>query len=100
MISVQQYRCSIGSCNQRKSYRPPNQPADEKKIFLTKLQDSIDTVKLDSPDAVLILGDFNDKCNKWSDNHIASELGNKLVELSESRNFDQIIKEPTRYDNS
>jgi hypothetical protein len=22
------------------------------------------TVKLDSPDAVLILGDFNDKCNK------------------------------------
>ena len=85
----------IGSC-----YRPPNQPADEKKIFLTKLQDSIDTVKLDSPDAVLILGDFNDKCNKWSDNHIASELGNKLVELSESRNFDQIIKEPTRYDNS
>lgn len=68
---------------------------------MTKLQDSIDTVKLDSPDAVLILGDFNDKCNKWSDNHIASELGNKLVELSESRNFDQIIKEPTRYnDNS
>jgi tRNA pseudouridine-54 N-methylase len=31
---------------------------------ITKLQDSIDTVKLDSPDAVLILGDFNDKCNK------------------------------------
>jgi len=58
------------------------------------------TLKLDLPDAVLILGDFNDKCNKWSDNHIASELGNKLVELSESRNFDQIIKEPTRYDNS
>ena len=58
-------------------------------------------MKLDSPDAVLILGDFNDKCNKWSDNHIASELGNKLVELSESRNVDQLIKEPTRYnDNS
>ena len=66
---------------------PPNQPADGKKLFLTKLQDSIDTVKLDSPDAVLILGDFNDKCNKWSDNHIASELGNKLEELSEYQKF-------------
>ena len=70
----------------------------KKNIFLTKLQDSIDTVKLDD---VLILGDFNDKCYKWSDNHIAGKLGNKLVELSESRNVDQIIKEPTRYnDNS
>jgi hypothetical protein len=47
----------------------------KKNRLLTKLQDSIDTVKLDSPGAVFILGDFNDKCNKWSDNHIASELG-------------------------
>jgi hypothetical protein len=94
-IQIGKLNILIGSC-----YRPPNQPADENHIFLTKLQDSIDTVKLDSYDAVLILGDFNDKCNKWSDNHIVSELDNKLVELSESRNFDQIIKEPTRYNDN
>jgi predicted MPP superfamily phosphohydrolase len=40
----------------------------ENNICLTKLQDSIDTIKLDSPDAVLILGDFIDKCKKYSDN--------------------------------
>ena len=35
------------------------------------------------------------------DNHLASELGNKLMELGESRNVYQIIKAATRYnDNS
>ena len=35
-IQIEKLNILIGSC-----YRPPNQPADEKHIFLTKLQDSI-----------------------------------------------------------
>jgi exonuclease III len=37
-IQIEKLNILIGSC-----YRPPNQPADEKHIFLTKLQDSVDT---------------------------------------------------------
>ena len=63
---------------------------------MSQFQESTESVKLTSPDAILILGDFNDKCERWFDSHCNSELGKRLVTLGESNNFFQLIDEPTR----
>lgn len=90
-ISVGNYRVMVGSC-----YRPPNQRVHDRQGFLSKFSDSINSVKQSSPDAILVLGDFNDKCESWFDNHINSELKRDLLTLSEANNFFQLIDEPTR----
>ena len=43
------------------------------------------------------MGDFNDKCNSWDDDHCTSELGRKLYDLAKVNTYNQLINEPTRY---
>ena len=42
------------------------------------------------------MGDFNDKCNSWDDDHCTSELGRKLYDLAKVNTYNQLINEPTR----
>ena len=45
---------------------------------------------------MIIAGDFNDRCEKWDEDHVQSDLSNKLVDILNASNLHQIIKEPTR----
>jgi hypothetical protein len=80
-------------------YRPPNQNADEIELFLSNLQDSIDRTFDDNPYAFTIMGDLNDRCSVWDSNHTESELKNNLINLCNTNNLHQLIKDPTRENN-
>ena len=77
-------------------YRPPNQTLNEIDNFLALFQESIDDTLLDKAESLIITGDFNDRCEKWDENHAQSDLSNKLVDILNASNLYQIIKEPTR----
>ena len=64
----------VGVC-----YRPPGQSTDEQSNFFSKLETSIENVKIACPDNIVLLGDFNDKCTDWHMPHTQSEVGNKLL---------------------
>ena len=81
-------------------YRPPGADQNQCNTFLDGLQDMINTMLIDSPESIVILGDFNDRCLTWDDNHNKSELGTKLKELIENNIMFQLIKEPTFYSNN
>ena len=66
----------VGVC-----YRPPGQSRDEQSNFFSKLETSIENVKLACPDNIVLLGDFNNKCTDWHMPHTQSEVGNKLLNL-------------------
>ncbi|MEW8091294.1 MAG: endonuclease/exonuclease/phosphatase family protein, partial [Candidatus Thiodiazotropha endolucinida] len=85
----------VGVC-----YRPPGQSRDEQSNFFSKLETSIENVKLACPDNIVLLGDFNDKCTDWHMPHTQSEVGNKLLNLLLQNNLAQLISEPTRYCNN
>ena len=48
-------------------------------------------------DCLMIVGDFNDRCQRWEGSHNTSDLGTKLLDLTNLLNLFQIISEPTRY---
>lgn len=50
-------------------------------------------------DAVIVMGDFNDRCTVWDDDHSHSELGDKLRNLSSAMGFNQLITIPTHINN-
>lgn len=77
-------------------YRPPNQNQEAVTHFLDKFQSSLDQIKGEKPESVLISGDFNDRCTQWDSDHQNSELSNKLVDTLNATNLHQIITEPTR----
>ena len=59
------------------------------------MQSLINNIVFDSPESLFILGDFNDRCIHWNDNHQTSELGTKFVDLINTNNLFQLIDEPT-----
>ena len=59
----------------------------------------MDRAIAESPKAILLLGDFNDRCHSWSDSHTNSELGCQLYNLTLNFNLHQLINEPTRGNN-
>ena len=81
----------IGCC-----YRKPNALITEVEQFVDNLSDSLDMILQLNPHSLLLLADMNDKCRVWSDPHINSELGDRLVSLLLSNNLYQLIQEPTR----
>ena len=47
-------------------------------------------------DAVILLGDFNDRCTSWDSLHDNSELGSNLVNLFTTHCLSQLVSSPTR----
>ena len=91
-VTVQKNKILFGTC-----YRPPNQNADERKIFIDGLHSTFETIidKIKKP--FVLLGDFNDRCNNtWGRDHTDSELKFDLVNLINDFNLSQLIREPTR----
>ena len=76
-------------------YRPPGANAQTSQEFIDNLQIIINNILFDGPESFFMLGDFNDRCILWEDNHSESELGLKLVNLVNCNNLFQIIQEPT-----
>ena len=81
----------IGCC-----YRPPGQSAAEIELFINNLYTSLNLSYMDNFSSIMLLGDFNDRCRSWDLPHTDSELGNKLLNLTKSLNFSQLIRDATR----
>jgi len=81
-------------------YRPPNQPAATRDLFLLHFNQTLATVLQENPKSILIMGDFNDRCSKWEDNHSLSELGTKLYDMILDNGLIQLIDSPTHLDNT
>jgi len=82
----------IGIC-----YRPPGQNRNEAATFIANLQEQIQNVVSLNIASLYIMGDFNDRCAIWDDNHHSSELKLDLVDLLNSFDLSQIISEPTHF---
>jgi len=80
-------------------YRPPNQTAIERAVFLDGMYVTFDTI-LRFPNAkFVLLGDFNDRCQIWNSDHRDSELGLDLFNLLLEFGLMQLIDKPTRNSN-
>ena len=89
-LTSQQKRFILGCC-----YRPPGTNARDAQIFIDTFQIVVNNIIFDAPESLFLLGDFNDKCILWDDEHTGSELGRKLHNLVLTNNLFQIIQEPT-----
>ena len=78
-------------------YRPPNQTSHQVDMFLADLQLTLDKARTRNPGAIILLGDFNDRCDIWDSSHRNSELKRKLINLSVANNLKQLISCPTFY---
>ena len=78
-------------------YRPPGQNRTDVTLFLNEPERSIENFKSIQSDVIILMGDFNDECISWNDDHATSELGKKLFDQAKNNTFIQLITEPTRY---
>ena len=88
-VKLQSKSIIVGCC-----YRPPSSRA-EGDVFLENFQNVLNLMFVNSPDSLFILGDFNDRCFSWEDNHNASDLGLKFRDQIENNILFQIIRDPT-----
>ena len=92
-LSVSNKSFIFGVC-----YRPPNQTSEEVEFFLNSMYATFDVLNemcaVNCP--VLLVGDFNDRCELWESNHENSELGLRFHDLLNSFNMSPLIDEPTR----
>ena len=77
-------------------YRQPNQPRPVRDQFMESLRVQLDFLTSYPNLKFFMFGDFNDRCHDWLDNHLDSELGLSLVDLSNDYNISQLILSPTR----
>ena len=77
-------------------YRPPNQDKEQVDFFLNGIYASLDMIFNKYSCPVVLMGDFNDCCEKWDSDHHESELGLRLHGLFDSFSMCQVINEPTR----
>ena len=57
---------------------------------------SIENALFARPRTLIVAGDFNDRCTDWESNHVSSELGNNLLNLSNALNLTQFVHSLTR----
>ena len=77
-------------------YRPPNQNAICRTAFFDGLSNTFDLLQSKFKKKPFILvGDFNDRCHAWDDDHRNSELGLELVNLINSFYLTQMINQVT-----
>ena len=81
----------FGAC-----YRPPNQSADKRSLFLDGLHSTFNTLFDQIKHPFVLLGDFNDRCSLWGRDHQTSELKFDLVNLLNNFHLSQLINEPTQ----
>ena len=93
-LTFKNYKVLVGVC-----YRPPNSSANEIDSFITALENVFNTIVGHNKTILVLLGDFNDRCKNWVDDHSSSELGVKLVTLLNNFNLFQLINKPTRNEN-
>ena len=77
-------------------YRPPGQTAQERDLFMSCLSSSVTKAIELNKSALVITGDFNDRCSSWDSSHTESDLGLRLFNLSIRNSLHQIITMPTR----
>ena len=77
-------------------YRPPNQTAHERDLFLDRLSVTFELLTKVTKSIFVLQGDFNDRCCVWADKHENSELNLDLFNLVNSYGLTQVINEPTR----
>lgn len=92
-VRLRNHKVLVGVC-----YRPPNMNVQEVDTFIEALQDSLDSITGAANQSIVLLGDFNDRCQVWDSDHRDSELGLKLYNLVASLNMFQLIQKPTRND--
>ena len=78
----------IGVC-----HCPLGQNRTDATLFLNELELSLENVKTLRSDVTILMGDFNNKCNSWDDDHSTSELERKLYDLAKVNTYNQLINE-------
>ena len=76
-------------------YRPPSQNNDEFDTFLSNFQMLLNDINNRKPSLSVVTGDFNSRCSCWWSNDINTTEGLKLLSLTSSNGFTQLIHEPT-----
>ncbi len=59
-------------------YRPPGATALQVDYFIDSLSNQVECAMNENPDALIMVGDFNDRCTHWDDRHERSEMGLKF----------------------
>ena len=78
-------------------YRPPGMNEEACSNFIENLQEMLDVARINNPDSIFLIGDFNDRCQDWDSPHNDSELKQKLYDWVTTNNMFQIIADPTYY---
>ncbi len=81
----------FGTC-----YRPPGMTSLQVDSFIESFGNQTENALNENPDALIIVGDFNDRCVHWDDRHENSEMGLKFYNYLNDMNLFQMINEPTR----
>ena len=76
-------------------YRSPSQTNDEFDTFLSNFQMLLNDIDNRKPSLSVVTGDFNSRCSSWWSNDINTTEGLKLLSLTSSNGFTELIHEPT-----
>ena len=76
-------------------YRSPSQTNDEFDTFLSNGQMLLNDMNNRKPSLSVVTGDFNSRCSSWWSNNINTTERLKLLSLTSSNGFTQLIHEPT-----
>ena len=76
-------------------YRSPSQSINEFESFLSNLEKLVSDINNRNPTLSIITGDFNARSQSWWSNDINTTEGSKLLALSSSNGFSQLIDERT-----
>ena len=77
-------------------YRPPGATALQVDNFIDKFSTQVENAMNENADALIMVGDFNDRCTHWDDRHERSEMGLKFYDYLNDLNLFQLVDEPTR----
>ena len=75
--------------------RSPSQSINEFDSFLSNLEKLVSDINNRKPASSIITGDFNARSQSWWSNDINTTEGSKLLALSSSNGFSQLIDDPT-----
>ena len=75
--------------------RSPRQTNDEFDTFLSNFQMLLNDINSRKPSLSVVTGDFNSRSSFWWSNDINTTEGLKLLSLTSSNGFTQLIHEPT-----
>ena len=76
-------------------YRSPSQNKNQFDSFLYNLKKLLSDINNRKPTLSIVTGDFNAKSYSWWSNDINTIARSKLLALSSSNGFSQVVNEPT-----